>query len=66
MPAEDALLGLATTRELLAELEARAATGVLFDQLSRHRGALRQLEEVVRRLRVDLPPAVLDYRTVDA
>ncbi len=63
VPADDgARLGLATTRELLAELETRGAIGRLDEALSRHAQSLRQLEVSARQLRVDLPAAVLDYR----
>lgn len=62
----EARLGLATTRELLIELEARGASGALDVELSRHREALRQLDEGARRLRMAMPPVVLDYRAVDS
>lgn len=63
---DEARLGLATTRELLIELETRGAIGALDVALARHREALRQLDEGARRLRMAMPPAVLDYRTVDS
>lgn len=62
--AGDRLLGLATTRELLRELEVRGAAGVLDEGLARHRDALRALEHTSSRLVGLLPAAVLDYRAV--
>ncbi len=63
--AEGPQLGLATTGQMLQELEARGAIGMLDDSMIPQRGALRMLDEVARRLQASLPPAVLDYRTVD-
>lgn len=60
------LLGLATTRELLRELEVRGAVGVLDERFARHREALRALEHMAARLGASLPRTVLEYRTVDS
>jgi hypothetical protein len=65
-PGDSASLGLATTRELLREVEVRAATGRLDSELAAHAGALHWLEVQVTQMLVKLPPAVQDYRTVDA
>lgn len=62
---QGAQLGLASTREMLLELEARGATGVLAERLAPHVRGLRLLEVAARELRGQLAPAVLDYRTVD-
>jgi hypothetical protein len=60
-----AALGLAATRELLVEIEARAAIGYLDEQLLRHQVGLREMGYQAHRLREILPPAVLDYRPGD-
>jgi hypothetical protein len=62
-PAERALLGLATTREMLEEIEVRAAVGRLDAAWSRHARALLRLEQIASGLRAGLPGEVLDYRT---
>lgn len=55
-----------STRALLIELEARGASGALNAELARHRDALRMLDDGARRLRMAMPPVVLDYRPVDS
>lgn len=59
------LLGLATTRELLGEIEARALIGRLDLGMQEHWPALRDLELMVSRSLASLPRPVLEYRTVD-
>lgn len=54
---EQALLGLATTRELLQEIKVRAATGMDMDNGSIMYKAAHDLLE-------DMPEKILEYRTV--
>lgn len=60
------LLGLATTRELLRELEVRAAIGRLDEAWVDHGEKLHVLERATRVFQEALPASVLDYRTVDS
>lgn len=59
------LLGLATTRQLLEELKARGHMAALDDADDGHCTAALNLEAIATELlEVDLPAAMLDYRTV--
>jgi len=62
-PAEP-LLGLATTRDMLREIEVRAAIGRLDDEWRPFAPALLRLEQIASGLQAGLPDEVLDYRTV--
>lgn len=63
-PQGEALLGLASTRELLREIEVRAAVGRLDGEQQSYGAALLRLEQIASGLQAGLPEAVLDYRTV--
>lgn len=60
------LLGLATTREMLVELEARAGVGRLDPNWRDFARALLRMEQIAAGLQAGLPPVVLDYRTVES
>lgn len=60
------LLGLATTREMLVELEVRAGVGRLDPAWKEFTRTLLRMEQIAAGLQVGLPEPVLDYRTVDA
>lgn len=59
------LLGLATTRELLHELEVRAMVGRLDPAWVGFGDELRWLERFAARAQELMPAPVLEYRTVD-
>lgn len=63
-PQGEALLGLASTRELLREIEVRAAVGRLDGEQQSYGAALLRLEQIASGLLAGMPQAVLDYRTV--
>lgn len=63
---EEPLLGLATTRELLHELEVRATIGCLDEAWLPHLAKLHMLEYAARYYLRTLPEPVLAYRTVDS
>lgn len=60
------LLGLATTRELLRELEVRAAVGRLDPGWDLFKAMLLRMEQISAGLQAALPDQVLDSRPVDA
>jgi hypothetical protein len=60
------LLGLATTRELLREIEVRAAVGRLEEAWQPLGPTLLRLEQIAAGLQAGLPEQVLEYRTVDS
>jgi hypothetical protein len=60
------LLGLATTREMLVELEVRAGVGRLDPNWRDFARALLRMEQITSGLQAALPEPVLEYRTVDS
>jgi hypothetical protein len=63
--AERPLLGLATTRELIAELEARLRIARIVDADAIPAPPAGELELELRRALDELPDHVLDYRTAE-
>ena len=61
----EAHLGLATTRELLDELRARAGVGTLTEENSVTRGMLGGMAEAMWFHLTNMPSEVLNYRTVE-